>query len=227
MKSDPPPRANHTLEQFGSQEAQEDGATGGGEGRLVARACEGFPSMTEVVESKLDVMEEGPSPSLWGGFPGTEPYANVGEPDLHPPPGIGVRKTAYRGWVFEYDLPELGAYYFHRDGEPFPCGDCETARREERRKAARRNAWAGWVACVRCRTPFMPVRADNIYCSKGCRVRGARLGRERIDELLADDSWMRRCQAPDCEESIIGMREGTRFHSTACRVRAHYRGGKE
>lgn len=183
--------------------------------------------MTEVMESELDVMERGHGVSLFGPNVGTEPYGYDGEVDLHPPPGIGVRKTAYRGWAFEYDLPELGAYYFHRDGEPFPCGDCETARREERRKTARKAEWEGWVACVRCRTPFHPSRPDNIYCSKGCRVKGARLGRAKIEERLATDSWMRRCEAPGCEESVIGMREGTRFHATACRVRAHYRGGKE
>ncbi len=180
--------------------------------------------MTEAAESD----ERGLGVGLFGPNLGVEPYGYDGEVDLHPPPGIGVRKSAYRGWKFEYDLPELGAFYFHREEEPYPCGDCETARREEKRKASRKAEWEGWVACVRCRTPFLPSRSDHIYHTKGCKNRGGRLGRARIDELLADDSWMRRCQAPDCEESVIGMREGTRFHSTACRVRAAYhRRGKE
>ncbi len=179
-----------------------------------------------------DTNERGLEVSLFDPNLGVEPYGYPGERDSHPPPRFGVRKTAYLGWEFEYDLSELGAFFTHREEEPFPCVWCETGRRWERmkenRRTARRAAFEGWIACVRCRTPFPPSRSDNVYCSKGCRVKGARLGRARIDELLAGDSWMRRCQAPDCEESVIGMREGTRFHSTTCRVRAAYhQGGKD
>lgn len=89
---------------------------------------------------------------------------------------------------------------------------------------AKRKAVKGLAICVRCESPFSPSRADNIYCSEDCQRTGHRRG---LRSRLESDSFMRRCAAPDCEETLIGRTARAKYCSPACRVRGAYHRGAE
>ncbi len=76
--------------------------------------------------------------------------------------------------------------------------------------------------CPVCRDTFTPRRSNAVYCSPKCRQKGKRLGKETVTRREKDDTFMRRCQAPSCSRSLIGMTARARYCSDACRVRAAY-----
>ena len=150
--------------------------------------------------------ERGLGPRLFGPILGVEPYANSDPQDI----SSTLRKDAPETFVCSCcgRLIQTDPVHLHLPAKP--------------------QAVKGAKACVACRRPFNPRRSDHIYCSKACKNAGWRL--EQNEEgwrtrKLASDIHMRRCQAPDCEETLIGRRKSAKYCSTKHRVKAAYHNG--
>ncbi len=150
-----------------------------------------------------DTDERGFGMGLRDDFPVVEPYANSDPWDI----SSTLRK----------DAPET----FLCPG----CGKVILTDPIHLHTPASRQAVEGTRACPVCRGSFRPTRSDHLYCSDSCQRKGSRLGRETIADRVENDSWMRRCQAPDCEETLIGRTARAKYCSPACRVRAAYHQG--
>ncbi len=152
--------------------------------------------MTEAADTE----EKGLGLSDFDPFLGTKPYANLHPEDI----SSALRK----------DAPET-----------FLCPFCNRVILTDpihRHTPARRQAVEGMRICPACGDPFRPSRSDHRYCSDSCQRKGSRRGRETIEGRMESDSFMRRCQAPDCEKSLIGRTARAKYCSPACRVRAAY-----
>ncbi len=152
--------------------------------------------MTEAAESE----RVGLGVSDFDRFSGVEPYGNLGQPDLH--------RTLRNGTP-----------------ESFLCGCCnrviETVPVWDH-APAKRQAVEGMRICPACRDSFRPSRSDHRYCSDGCQRKGSRLGKAKIEKRMENDSLMRRCEAPGCNRSLIGLTARARYCSTKHRVKAAY-----
>ncbi len=142
----------------------------------------------------------GPGLSDFDGFSGTKPYAKPDRQDL----SSALRK----------DAPET-----------FLCPFCKRVILTEPvhlHTPASRQAVEGMRVCPACGGPFRPSRADNIYCSDSCQRKGSRRGRETITGRMENDRLMRRCEAPGCDRSLIGLTARAKYCSTKHRVKAAY-----
>ncbi len=163
--------------------------------------------MTEVTERVsqeiADTEERGLGLSDFGPILGVEPYGNLDPGDISS--------------TLRNDAPET-----------FLCPGCDRVIQTDPIHAhlpAKRPAVEGTRACPVCRGSFRPSRSDHLYCSDSCQRKGSRLGRSTIEERMESDSFMRRCQAPDCENTLIGRTARAKYCSPACRVRAAYHQG--
>ncbi len=152
--------------------------------------------MTEAADTE----ERGLGLSGFDHFPGTEPYGKRDPGDI----SSTLRK----------DAPET-----------FLCPGCKRVILTDPihlHTPAKRQAVENVRACPVCRGSFHPARSDHIYCSDGCQRKGSRLGKETVTDRMESDSWMRRCEAPDCENTLIGRTARAKYCSPACRVRGAY-----
>lgn len=122
------------------------------------------------------------------------------------------RKTAYRGWPLAYDACWVGLA-----SEPGYYPEIRPAKTEVPEEDR-------LITCPVDRQPFHPRRADNIYCSDACRRKGARMGGKgtAVGGRMENESFMRICEGPGCEESLAGRKASARFHAAKCRKRAAY-----
>ena len=155
--------------------------------------------MTEAADTE----ERGSGVGLRDDFPVVEPYANSDPWDI----SSTLRK----------DAPET-----------FVCSCCGRLIQTEPihlHLPAKPQAVTGARVCVACLKPFHPVRLNHVYCSKACKNAGWRLEQNRegwLAEKLTDDTRMRRCQAPDCQETLVGRRRSAKYCCTKHRVMAAY-----
>lgn len=156
--------------------------------------------------AKLDTEERGLEVGLFDPNLGVGPYANSDPWDI----SSTLRKDAPETFVCSCcgKLIQTDPVYLHTLAKP--------------------RAVKGATACVACRKPFTPRRSDHVFCSKACKNAGWRLEQNEGGwkaGKLASDAHMRRCQAPDCEETLIGRRRSAKYCSDACRVRGAYHRG--
>lgn len=184
--------------------------------------------MKDSTKSLRRELGEGLDESHFGPETGTKPYEEAGGQDL----SSALRKTVYEfvylGFHFLYDPSEVRPLSTENRKETFLCGICNRViftYPVHLHDRAPRQAVKGARVCVVCQSPFHPTRSDHVYCSDACRKKGSRLGPEKIEDHMENDAFMRRCQAPDCEETLIGRTARAEYCSTACRVRAAYHKG--
>jgi hypothetical protein len=165
-------------------------------GGLVARAHERESRMTEAAGTD----ERGLGLSDFDRFPGVESYGKWEPLDLYA--------------VFRKDAPET----FLRG-----CCDCliETVP-VWAHVSAERQPIEGMRICPPCGRSFHPTRSDHVYCSDSCQRKGSRLGKEAIAHRMENDRLMRRCEAPGCDRSLIGLTARAKYCSTKHRVKAAY-----
>ncbi len=156
----------------------------------------------ETERASMESVKGGPRVSHFAGFPGTLSDANLedeGDGALGRNGRLksSLRSSAYLGFSFEYVPSEVGTLA-PKSGDP----DFQT--------------------CPVCRGTFVRRRSDNIYCSPRCRRKGSRLGRAAVEGRMESDSFMQRCQAPGCSNSLAGRTSRAKYCSSACRKRAAY-----
>lgn len=151
----------------------------------------------------MATVKRGPGLSDFDSFPVTEPYANPDPQDL----SSALRK----------DAPETFLCPF--------CNRVILTNPIHLHTPAKRQAVEGTRACPVCRGSFRPTRSDHLYCSDSCQRKGSRLGKTTITERMESDFLMRRCEAPNCENTLIGRTARAKYCSAACRVRGAYHRG--